>query len=234
MKPASARAIGTMLIILLVMSLMIPYILLHPVSAPADAFLANAAPMAATLKLCLIMLLIGAAAPLAISIALWPDMTRAHARLGLWLLAVAILNATLQLLENTHWLSLLSLSQAASGDPADAAAITPALAGVVRASWRWVHYTHITLIVAWLFTLFLVMLKTRAAPRAIAWLGMIAVPAHLYGIVLPVFAGYRMWLPDLFGIPLAIAIVALSLWLLVRGFDSSSDLGRSPEPATTR
>jgi len=228
----TTRLIGAMLVVLLVMALMLPYILLHPVSAPANGFLESAAPMASTIRACLVMLLIGAAAPVAISIMLWSGLSESHPRLGLSLLVIAIINATFQLIENAQWLSLMSLSQAAMGEPGGTAAVSPLLAGAVRASWRWLHYTHISVVVIWLFTLFLTFFWSRAVPRAIATAGLVAAPLHIFGIVLPVFGGYRMFMPDAFGAPLAFAISALALWLMVKGFRSDATLTGTGRPHT--
>jgi hypothetical protein len=41
---------------------------------------------------------------------------------------------------------------------------------------------------------------------------------HFIGITLPVFAGYRMPFPELFGMPLGLANLVLAVWLMAKGF----------------
>ena len=177
--------------------------------------------MSATIRLCMLMLLVGAAVPLAISIDLGGRPVGPDSRLKLWLLALAFINAALQLLENAQWLNLMSLSQAATAHPGGTAAMPSELVGAVRASWRWTHYTHIAVVVGWLWVLFIALLRMRAVPQVLALTGALAAPLHLVGIVLPVFAGYRMILPDAFGVPLALAIVASALWLIFHDVDAT-------------
>jgi hypothetical protein len=213
---SSGRAVALLLVVQLVTGLILPYVLLQPVSTPAGAFLNTAAGMAGTLRLCVPMLVVGGAASLAIAVLAWPLVGTAQPRLGLWLIALAAINVTLQLVENAHWMSLLTISQAyASGsDPAAFQAVGIA----AHAAFRWAHYSHIFIVVAWLFTLFLLLWRGALVPRAIAAFGMATALLHFIGITLPVFGGYRMPLPELFGAPLGLAILVLALWLALKGF----------------
>jgi hypothetical protein len=220
----SRRGIGLLLLIQLVTGLILPYVLLLPVSTPAGAFLDNAAGMADTVRLCVLMLFVGGAASLAIAIGVWPAIRERQHRLGLWLIALAAINFTLQLIENTHWLSLLSISEAFASAGGAHSDIFDGLALGAYSSFRWAHYTHILIVVAWLFTLFLLLFREAIVPRPIAAFGMGAALLHFIGVTLPAFGGYRMPLPDLFGAPLGLAIIVASLWLMAKGSASSGPL----------
>lgn len=212
------RVVGLLLLVQLVTGLILPYVLLLPVSTPAGAFLNNAAVMAATVRLSVLMLFVGGAVSLGIAITIWPAVRVRHPRLGLWLLALAAVNFTLQLIENSHWLSLLSMSQAyASAGRADSN-VFQVLSLMAHSWFRWVHYSHILIVVAWLFTLCLLFYRDAMAPRPIAAFGMGTALLHFIGIILPAFGGYRMPYPDLFGAPLGLVTLVLALWLMVRGF----------------
>lgn len=217
------QAIGLLLLVQLVTGLILPYVLLLPISAPAGAFLDTAAGMAGTVRLSVLMLFVGGAASLGIAIAAWPAVRERENRLGLWLLALALINFTLQLIENAHWLSLLSVSQVfvATGDGVDAGMFRT-LALVVHSSFRWAHYSHILIVVGWLFTLYLLLYRSALIPRSIAALGMAAALLHFIGITLPAFGGYRMPYPDLFGMPLGVITLVIALWLMAKGFTDSA------------
>jgi hypothetical protein len=204
-----------LLIVQLVTGLIVPYVLLRPVQAD---FLEAAAGSAELLRVCVLALFVGAAVSVAMAVATWPHVrTRSHA-LGLWLLVLAVINFTLQILENTHWLSMLSVSQAyAAADAADAAQFE-ALAIVVRAAWKWTHYSHILVVVGWLFTLYWVLFRCAMVPRVLAVIGMVTCLMQFIGITLPAFGGYNMPMQALFGMPLGVANLMLALWLLAKGF----------------
>jgi len=215
------RTTGSLLLVQLVTGLILPYALLLPVSTPAGAFLDSAAAMAGTLRLSVLMLFVGGAASLAVAVAVWPTVREGQRRLGLWLLALATINFTLQLVENAHWLSLLSLSQAyASANPTDPR-IFQLLGLAAHASFRWAHYSHILIVVAWLFTLHLLLYRVALVPRPMAAFGMGAALLHFTGIILPAFGGYEMPYSDLFGAPLGLASLILALRLMARGFADS-------------
>ncbi len=226
---------GLLLLVQLVTGLILPYVLLLPVSTPAGAFLDSAAGMAGTVRLSVMMLFVGGAVPLGLAIVAWPVIRERQHRLGLWLLALAVINFTLQLIENAHWLWLLSISEAYASAGGAEAEIFQALAHVVHSSFRWAHYSHILIVVAWLFTLYLLLYRGAMVPRAIAAAGMGAALLHFIGIVLPAFGGFRMPYGDLFGAPLAVTTLVLALWLMIKGFRhgvaNGRDAASSPGPA---
>lgn len=222
------RTVGVLLLVQLATGLLTPYIILVPLTGPPAAFLEAAAPMETQVRLSLLLLVVGGAAPVAATIAIWPAVRAVSPRLGLWLAVIGVTSFVLQLVENAHWLWMLSVSQTwAAADP-ETGAVLAALAPVVRSAWRWAHYTHILVVVGWLFLLFALVYRCRLAPRPLAMLGIGTCLLHSAGITLPVFAGYRMPGAALFGMPLGVAILLLSGWLMTRGFDSRQSL----EPAT--
>ena len=210
------RLLGMLLLVHFALGLMVPYIMLHPVSRAGATFIESAAAVDGTMRLAMLMLFVGSACALAIAIRLW-DLVGEQRWLALLVLALGVISFTLQLLEIAHWLSLLSISHAyASADPAGAAMLQ-AMAPAAYAIFRWVHYSHIFLAVLWLFSLYLAFHRTAAVPKLLSAAAMLGVPLHLVGIVLPVFAGYRMANPDMFGAPLGIATLVTALWLMWKG-----------------
>lgn len=211
------RAVGVLLIVLLSAGLTTPYILLHPLTTLPAGFLASAARMEPLVRLLVLSLFVGGAVPLAVSSLLGPALQARVPRGGLILSTLAGANFVLQLIENSHWLTMLTLSREYASAAPQAVAGLELLGLAERAAWKWVHYSHIFVVVAWLFTLFLLLGHTRMVPRALAGVGMLFCLSQFVGITLPAFAGYRMPFQMILGAPLAIAILALAGWAMVRG-----------------
>lgn len=220
-KPA-ARAVGVLLVVLISAGLTVPYIMLHPLTTLPAGFLAAAAPMEPLVRLLMLSLFVGGAVPLAVSSLLGPTLQARVPRGAMVLSALAVATFVLQLLENSHWLTMLTLSREYVNAAPEAIAGLELLGIVERAGWKWVHYSHIFVVVAWLFALFLLLGHTRMAPRALAGVGMLFCLSQFVGITLPVFVGFRMPFQAAFGAPLALAILALAGWAMVRGLAESA------------
>ena len=227
LRPAG-RVIGLLLVVHLAIGLILPYVLLLPVSTPAGAFLKQAAGMATTVRLSVLMLLIGSAASLGIATVGWPIFRQRQPRLALWLLALAAITIALQLIENAHWLTLLSISQAYAASGAGEALQFEVLGLAAHAAFRWAHYSHILVAVGWLLALYSLLYRGAYVPRALALAGAIGAMLHVVGIILPAFGGYRMPYQDLFGVPLAFATVATGSWLMAKGLRAAPAAAGGP------
>lgn len=213
----SGRVIGFLMLVHMATGLIVPYVLLQPVQAD---FLGAAAGMDVRVRLCVLLLFIGGVIPVAISAAVWPLVRESRPQLGLWLIALCAANLALQAMENSYWLSMLTVSQDYAQSASDSS-LARSLATVVRAGWKWTHYSHLLIVVGWLFTLFLLMLRAGLVPRALAAVGLVTCLLQFTGITLPELGGYSMPMPTLFGMPLGFAILAVSAWLMLRGFSRS-------------
>lgn len=209
------RIIGMLLLVHLATGLILPYVLLLPVQA---SFLETAVAMEGRVRLSVLLLFVGGAVPVGISIAVWPIIRERSCRLGLWLLAISVVNFTLQIIENSHWLTMLSVSQAFAEAGAAQAESFQSLAVAVIAAWKWEHYSHIFLVVGWLFTLYWLVFRCGIVPRGLGVIGLLASVSQFIGITLPEFAGYSMPYPTLFGMPLGLANLLLAVWLMSKGF----------------
>lgn len=228
------RVIGVLLVTLLATGLIVPYVMLQPVTRPPAAFLEVAAKMAPVVRLAMLQLLVGAGLSVVVSILVFSFVRERARGLALGLLALAVVNFTLQLVENSHWLTMLTVSQAHAEAGASQSEAFEVTAIAVRAAWKWAHYSHIFIAVAWLFTLFLLFFRTRAVPRALPAVGMGLCVLQFVGITLPVFAGYRMPFPMLFGMPLGFGILATSAWLMVKGIRGPSVEGARSDGSAMR
>jgi hypothetical protein len=212
------RIIGVLLPVHLATGLIVPYVLLHPLTTLPAGFLETAAGMSMQVRLNVLLLFLGGAVPVGIAVAAWPVVRQRGHALGLWLLALAAVNLSLQAIENGHWLSMLSLSQAYAAAGAADAGSFQSLAIVVRSAWKWAHYSHILVVVGWIIVLYSLIYRCALVPRALAAIGLVTAMLQVIGITLPVFLGYRMPFPELFGMPLGLAYLALALRLMARGF----------------
>lgn len=215
----TGRIIGMLFLVHLVTGLVLPYVLLRPMMMPPFSFLETAAGMAGQVRLDVMLLFVGGAVTVGIAAALWPVVRQHSPALGLWVLVLAGTNLSLQAVENSHWLSMLSLSQAYAEAGGEQAGLFRSLAPVVRAAWRWAHYAHLLAVVGWMFVLFVLLYRCRLVPRALAVAGMLTATLQLTGITLPGFLGYRVPFSMFMGMSLGVAYVTLALWLMVRGFD---------------
>ena len=214
-----SRTIGVLLFVHLVAGLTVPYILLRPLATSTD-FYASAAGISFQVRLAVLLLFVGGAVTVGIAIAALPVFRQYSGALALWLLALAVVNLSLQAVENAAWLSMLSLSQeyAKVGAAADAG-LFQGLGAVVHSAWKWAHYTHLLFMVSWIFVLYVMLYRSALIPRALAVIGLITAMLQITGITLPQFLGYPSVMPVATGMPLGVSYLALILWLMVKGFE---------------
>ena len=218
------RIIGILVFLHLATGLMTPYIMLQPLSTTPASDLAVAASMELRIRLAVALLFVGGVIPVAIAITAWPVARERSPALGQWLLVLAGVSLAMQFIENQQFLSLLSLGREL-GRAGDSGPVLAVMAPVVRAGWKWAHYTHLLSIVGWMLLFCGVLFRLALVPRALAAAGVLTTIMQLVGITLPVLLGYGVPLrPDVWGVPLGVAYLGLSLWLMARGF---------PDPATT-
>jgi hypothetical protein len=218
------RIVGVLVLIHMATGLTIPYALLDPLTAPPASFLANAAGIAVQVRLSVVLLLVGGAATIAIAVAAWPVFRQRSGATGLWLLALGVVNLALQVVENQHWLAMLFLSQeytrAGSADPG----FLQSMGAVVRSSWEWAHYTHLLVVVGWMFLLYSLLFRLAMVPPALSATGLVTCVLQLGGTTLPVLLDYRVPLSmEFYALPLGLAYLGLALWLMLKGFKVGQD-----------
>lgn len=221
------RIIGALVFLHMATGLVTPYIMLKAVSASSASDLAVAAGMETQIRMAVALLFVGGVIPVAIAITAWPVVLPRSRALGQWLFALAVVSLAMQIVENQHFLSLLSLSLEHGRAGGDIAAVLAATAPMVRAAWRWAHYTHLLSVVGWMLLFCGVLFRLALVPRALAAAGIATTMMQLGGITLPVLLGYRVpFAPEVWGMPLGVAYLGLSLWLMTNGFaDQPADGG---------
>jgi hypothetical protein len=218
-EKSAGRIIGALVFLHLATGLVTPYVMLQSVSAAPSNALAVAAGMEARIRLAVALLFVGGVIPIAIAITAGPILVPRSRALGQWLLALAVVSLAMQIVENQHFLSLLSLSLEHGRARGEAAAVLAAMAPMVRAAWLWAHYTHLLSVVGWILLFWGVLLRLALVPLALAAAGFLTTMMQLAGITLPVLLGYRLPLTqEAWGLPLGVTYLGLSLWLMASGF----------------
>ncbi len=212
----TGRIIGVLFLIHLITGLMTPYILLQPL-ATSKSFAVSALANPIQVRIAVMLLFLGGALTIAIAVSTWP-VFRAHARtLGMWVLALAAANFALQCMEIAGYMTILTFGQEyLKAAPADVAVYN--IVGVaVRSAWKWTHYSHLLVMVSWMFVLFATLWRSAIVPKVLAGLAMLTALMQITGITLPQFIPYPSPAPMAMGVPLAFTYAALAIWLMVKG-----------------
>src|SRR6266705_1963198 len=211
---STGRFIG-MLLFAQLAGLIVPFVLLHPLTKGPRDYLANAAGASFQIKVAVFLLFANCALTIGITIAAWPIFRKYSEALTLWLLAASVIMFLMQAVDNAHILSMLSLSQqyAQAGGSDE---LFQTLAVVVGSTRRWVHFTELLVIDCWIFLLYSILYRFAVVPRALAVFGLLTVMLHFTAIPLRGFLGYSLVTP--LGVPMGLSHLALALWMIARGF----------------
>ena len=216
----TGRIVGILLLAHFATGLFTPYVILRPLNDPMT-FAGNDPAHAALVRFAVMLLFIGGAIPIAITVAARQIFRRYLPALTLWLLAFAVANLALQCVENAAWMSMFSLSQAYGKAAAGELGFYSLIAASVRWNWKWVHYTHLLVMVTWMLIFFVALWRSALLPRSFAALGMLTALMQITGITLPQFIPYPTPPMIVMGLPLGIVYLTTSIWLLVKGFSES-------------
>jgi hypothetical protein len=207
------RLVGGLTILQLV-GLIVPFVLLLPIVTPPGAHLADAAASSTRIRAGVLLLAVNGLVTIGISIAVWPALRRTGEALALWLVVLGTLMLGVQVVDNIHILSMLSLSQAQTAAVAAGASLRE-VATAASTTRRWAHLSELLVIDAWILVFYLGLIRARALPRLLSAFGLLTVAAHFVAIPLPGFLG----LPAVAeaGMPMALSHVATAGWLVARG-----------------
>jgi hypothetical protein len=220
----TGRIIGVLILAHMLTGLMIPYIVMRPLTIAPANFLSCAAGMALEVKLSVALLFIGGAIPIGITIMAWPLLRQRCHAMGLWLLSIGVVNLVLQAVENEHWLSMLFLSQQYAGAGSADTGFLQTLGMALRSEWKWAHYTHLLFAVTWMLLLYIIIYRLRLVPRVLAAFGLIAVVLQIVGITLPGLMSYSIpFSAEVYSLPLGVAYLSLILWVIIKGFKEPKD-----------
>lgn len=211
----AGRAAGVLLLLHLAAGLIVPFILLQPLTSPR-AFLTSGAAMPNQVRAAVMLLFAGSALAIGVSCAALRLVRQYSSAAAYWLLALAVASFALQAADNAHLLSLLSLSQAYAETVPENTPLFQNVAVALGALRKWSHYSFLLVVGCWIFLLYGVLYRFRLVPRLLAAFGLLGALGQIIGVTLRALWGYA---PETrLAIPLAPAHVALGLWLVVKGF----------------
>lgn len=217
------RRLGILFLAHLIIGLTTPYILLDQL-ARAKTLAATTGVSGFQVRLAVMLLLAGGALTVAIAIAAWPAFRDPARTLGMWVLALATANLALQCIEIAGYMTMFSFSREYANSPAANLATLDLIGLAVRNAWKWAHYSHLFVMVGWMFLVFATLWRTATVPRVLAGLAMVTALMQITGITLPQFIPYPAPPMNVMGMPLAFAYVALSIWLIMKGLRERSEL----------
>lgn len=210
----AGRVVGVMVLAQMTAAFLVNQFLLGPVFAP-PGYLVNAAAHPLSIRLAVLIGLGTGVLTVAIAIAALPVFRRHSRAMTLWFLVLAAANFALTAVENMAVMSLLSLSQAYVKSGGADPALFETLRGVVGSARNWAHYINLTVSGGMLLTMYGVLCRFALVPRALAAFGLGAVLLQLIAVTMPLLGQ-----PIRFALlmPLALSHLALSIWLMARGF----------------
>lgn len=210
----TGRIVGALLLVQLA-GLIVPFVLLAPLTGSPQSALAQAANAAPQIQLAVLLLFVNGALTVGISILAYSVVRERSERAALALLVAAVVMLVLQAVDNAHIFTMLSLSQQFSGAEGPGESFGR-LAVVTATTRRWVHYTELLAIDCWILLFYLTLQRLSLAPALLTMLGVLTVMLHLVAIPLRRFAGADpiTWM----GAPMAVSHVALAGWLMAKGF----------------
>lgn len=207
---ADGRTLGALLLLQLA-GLIVPFILIMPVTEPG--YLLTVVPVEGRVRLGLLLLIGNGALTVAISGILFRQVRPITPVLGGWLLILGVAMLLLQAVDTILALGMLTAADGYSAATERLRTTMEApgtlLAGVRHAA----HYVTLLAIGSWMLVFYATLWRARLVPRALAALGVIAALSHLSGISLPVLLGAAPVAP--MAMVLAVSHLALAGRLLV-------------------
>jgi hypothetical protein len=216
----SEKSIGRMAGIMLLVQLaglIVPFVLLRPLTTAPAEWLVSAAENSFQIKLAVFLLWANCALTIGISIAAFQVFRQYSYAIAIWLVAVSVIMFSLQAVDNAYLLSMLSLSQQ-YGQTSIQTELFQTLAAMMGSTRRWAHYSELFAIDCWIFLFYSILYRFSLVPRLLAAFGLLTVILHLTGIPLPSFLGYGS--VTLMGATMAVSHITLASWLMVKGFET--------------
>ena len=211
----TGRTVGVLLLLQLV-GLILPFVLLLPLTGPSQAYLVDAVTAASRIRVAVLLLFANGALTIGITILAFQTIRQRSEAMALWLLAASIAMFVLQAVDNVQVLTMVGLSEQYARAGGDAPART--LAALVASTRRWAHLTELVVIDSWIFLLYATLHRFALVPRVLAGFGLVTVALHFLGIPLRGFMGYGP--VALMGPPMGLSHAALAVWLMWKGFTS--------------
>ena len=183
-------------------------------------FLANAAPHARQIGASALLGIALGAIFTIVAVTVFPVVRARSEGLALGLVALGAVVLALAVVEQASVMSMVSLSHAYADAAAGAREQFQALRVVVASARNWVHFSARLFDGVALLVFYVALFRFTLVPRALAVLGLLAALLQMTGIAV-VFFGHPVVFPLL--APMGLVQLALSVWLLTKGFARQSE-----------
>jgi hypothetical protein len=225
-KMRTAKSVGRIIgVLFLVQALLAPPVytqwgMMGSVTAPD--FLANAAGNAMQIRVAVLLTFVLSALTLAAALMALPVFRRHSERMAFLFLALSVVGLATQVIESVATRDMLSMSLMYT--KADAPKeFLETLGAVARSTWSSAHFVNLMLGHLKAFVFYVIMYRFALVPRVLGGIGMAATLLSTTAATMPLL-GYRF--SYLMIAPAAVTQLALTLWLIVKGFEERHDPGR--------
>jgi hypothetical protein len=209
----AGRIVGILILAQMVFGILDNFVLTASLFG-APGFLVAASAHAGSIATSVLLGLTGGLFSVVIAVATFRVAREQAPALALGLLALATASLAAAVVEQSHVMSMLSLSQAYAKAPADAANFQ-GLRMMLAATRNWSHFLGLVVTGLMLVVFYATLFRAALVPRALAVVGLTAALLQVVVVARPLF-GLEVIFPLL--APLGLSQLALSLWLLVRGY----------------
>lgn len=205
-----SRVLGVLLLVQLT-GLIVPFIMLLPLGRD---FLTTAAPAAGLIRTAVIALFANGGLTIGLSFMVVRVLRRGPDTGSLWLMAAAVIMFVLQAVDSACILSMLTVSDRfVNATPPDEAL---RVAGdVLRTVRQWTHTVAILAIDVWIASLYVLLHRHGAVPRALTVFGLATTGLH--GAAIPLRSLLGSGPLATLGMPMGLGHLLLATWLIVRG-----------------
>ena len=215
------RRIGILLVVQFASALIVPFVLIDKLTKGYPAYLESAAGSSASIRTGVAIAVFGAGMTLLLGVWMLPVLERHRRGAAAWFLAVCIVSAVLDLVQNASVLSMLAVTeQNAIAGGADAA-VYHAWAAVAASLRRSTHIMQLVAVAGWMLSFYIMLFRFKLAPRALAALGVVGVLGQFTGVTFMMFQGYSPL--TMLAVPLAPIHIATAAWLIRKGFPGDSE-----------
>ena len=210
----AGRVVGVLIFVQMIAGGLVNFALEAPLFG-APGFLTAAAPHSRQIGLAALLGLAAEGLWVAVAITAFPILWPRARAMTLWLLALAAVVLAAAVVENAGVMSLVSFSEAYAKAPAAGREQLEAVRVIVSSARNWAHYLARIADGVTIFVFYAALFRLALVPRVLAALGLVATALMLTSVGMPL-VGHDVVFPLL--APLGLSQLALSLWLIARGF----------------
>jgi hypothetical protein len=208
------RIVGVLLLVQVLFGILGNFVFTAPLFGE-PGFLINAAPHADRIALSVLSGISMGLVSLVVASLLYPMFKPYSPSMALFYFALVCAGFALTVAENISVMSMLSLSKSYAEFGVAQEPLYQGLRVVVKETRNWTHYISLIVSGVTLFTFYLITLRFKLIPLALAGFGILASLSLLVSVSMPLFGNevdFRLIAP------MGICEIVLSFWLIFKGF----------------